>query len=72
MSIRKSNWSDLLSALAMSARDSVRRLFESAMMNARAVTSEMKTVIHEHSILTNNTLSPTLTGLAEQYRRWKK
>lgn len=43
MSIRKSNWSDLLTALAMSARESVRRLFESAMMNARAVISAMKT-----------------------------
>ena len=43
MSIRKSNWSDLLSALAMSARERVRRLLESAMMNARAVISAMKT-----------------------------
>lgn len=43
-SMRKSNWSDLLKALAMSERDSVRRLFESAMMKARAVTSAMKTI----------------------------
>lgn len=43
MSMRKSNWSDLLTALAMSARESVRRLLESAMMKARAVISEMKT-----------------------------
>ena len=43
MSIRKSNWSDLLSAFAISARDRVRRLFESAIMNARAVISDMKT-----------------------------
>ena len=43
MSMRKSNWSDLLRAFAMSARDNVRRLFESAMMNARAVISAMKT-----------------------------
>lgn len=41
--MRKSNWSDLLSALAMSARDKVRRLLESATMNARAVISAMKT-----------------------------
>ena len=41
--MRKSNWSDLLSALAMSARERVRRLLESAMMNARAVISAMKT-----------------------------
>ena len=35
----------------MSARDSVRRLFESAMMNARAVISDMKTrrVVHQKS-----------------------
>ena len=43
MSIRKSNWSDLFSALAMSERDRVRRLFESAMMNAREVISAMNT-----------------------------
>lgn len=42
--MRKSNWSDLLIALAMSARDNVLRLFESAMMKARAVISAMKTV----------------------------
>lgn len=45
MSMRKSNWSDLLSALAMSARDRVRRLLESATMNARAVISAMKTFV---------------------------
>lgn len=44
MSIRKSNWSVLLNAFAMSDRDSVRRLFESAIMNARAVISAMKTI----------------------------
>ena len=43
MSIRKSNWSDLLIAFAMSARERVRRLFESAMIKARAVISAMKT-----------------------------
>lgn len=43
ISIKKSNWSDLLSALAMSARERVRRLLESAMINARAVISEMNT-----------------------------
>ena len=43
MSIRKSNWSDLLSAFAMSARDNVRRLFESATIKARAVISDIKT-----------------------------
>ena len=43
MSMRKSNWSDLLTAFAMSARDSVRRLFESAIMKARAVISAMNT-----------------------------
>lgn len=43
ISIKKSNWSDLLKAFAMSERESVLRLFESAMMNARAVISEMKT-----------------------------
>lgn len=45
VSMRKSNWSDLLSALAMSARDNVRRLFESATINARAVISAMKTLL---------------------------
>jgi len=43
--MRKSNWSDLLSALAMSARDNVRRLFESATINARAVISAIKTFL---------------------------
>ena len=42
--MRKSNWSDLLSALAMSARDKVRRLLESATMKARAVISAIKTL----------------------------
>ena len=45
MSIRKSNWSDFASAFAMSARESVRRLLESAIMNARAVISAMKTAL---------------------------
>ena len=44
MSMRKSNWSDLLRAFAISARESVRRLFESAIMKARAVISAIKTV----------------------------
>src|SRR5271170_6797092 len=43
--MRKSNCSDLPSALAMSPRESVRRLLESAMMKARAVISEMNTVM---------------------------
>ena len=43
ISMRKSNWSDLFRALAMSERESVRRLFESAIMNARAVISDIKT-----------------------------
>lgn len=47
MSMRKSNWSDLLIAFAMSARESVRRLSASAMMNARAVISAMNTA-HSH------------------------
>jgi hypothetical protein len=45
MSMRKSNWSDFPSALAMSARDRVRRLLESATMNARAVISAIKTFL---------------------------
>ena len=45
MSMRKSNISDLLNAFAMSARERVRRLLESAIMNARAVISEMKTMV---------------------------
>ena len=43
MSIRKSNWSDLAMARDMSDRERVRRLFESATMNARAVISAIKT-----------------------------
>ena len=43
MSIKKSNWSDLLSAFAISERERVRRLLESAMIKAREVISEMKT-----------------------------
>ena len=43
MSIKKSNWSDFERAFAMSARESVRRLLESATMKARAVISAMKT-----------------------------
>lgn len=43
MSIKKSNWSDLDRAFEMSERESVRRLFESAIMNARAVISDIKT-----------------------------
>lgn len=43
ISMRKSNWSDLLKALEISERDRVRRLLESAMIKARAVISEMNT-----------------------------
>lgn len=43
--MRKSNWSDLLSALAISERDNVRRLLESAMMKALAVISEINTTV---------------------------
>jgi len=43
MSMRKSNWSDLLRALAMSDLDNVRRLFESAIIKALAVISEINT-----------------------------
>lgn len=43
MSMRKSNWSDLLRALAMSDLDRVRRLFESAIIKALAVISEINT-----------------------------
>ena len=43
ISMRKSNWSDFDRAFDMSERESVRRLFESAMMNARAVISDMNT-----------------------------
>lgn len=43
MSMRKSNWSDLLKALAMSERESVRRLLASATMKARAVISDINT-----------------------------
>lgn len=43
MSMRKSNWSDLLSAFDISERDNVLRLFESAIMKAREVISAMKT-----------------------------
>ena len=42
-SIRKSNWSDLLNAFAMSERERVRLLFESAMIKARAVISAINT-----------------------------
>lgn len=45
MSIRKSNWSDLLSAFAISALDNVLRLLESATMKARAVISEINTKV---------------------------
>jgi hypothetical protein len=44
MSIKKSNWSDLERAFEISERESVRRLLESAIINARAVISDMKTV----------------------------
>ena len=42
MSIRKSNMSDLASAEAMSERCNVRRLFSSAWIHARIVSSVMK------------------------------
>lgn len=42
MSIRKSNMSDLASAEAMSERCKVRRLFSSAWIHARMVSSVMK------------------------------
>ena len=41
--MRKSNWSDLFNALEMSARESVRRLLASAIINARAVISAINT-----------------------------
>lgn len=44
ISIRKSNWSDFAMARDMSDRERVRRLLESATMNARAVISAMKTI----------------------------
>lgn len=43
ISMRKSNWSDLAMARAISDRERVRRLLESATMNARAVISAMNT-----------------------------
>lgn len=43
ISIKKSNWSDLAIARAMSDLDKVLRLFVSATMKARAVISAMKT-----------------------------
>ena len=43
ISMRKSKWSDLVRALAISALDNVRRLLESATMNARPVISAMNT-----------------------------
>ena len=46
ISMRKSKWSDLVRALAISARDKVRRLLESATMNARPVISAMNTRFH--------------------------
>ena len=71
ISIRKSNWSDLLSALAMSARESVRRLFESATMNARAVISAINTIERLHEEISSvtyyrRTCGRTFTGFAEQ------
>lgn len=48
--MRKSNWSDLLSALAMSERDRVRRLFESAIMKALAVISDIKTTFRHKTL----------------------
>lgn len=44
ISIKKSNWSDLERAFEISDRESVRLLFESAIMNARAVISDIKTI----------------------------
>lgn len=68
--MRKSNWSDLLTAFAMSARDSVRLLFESAMMKARAVISEMKTAGKgvNTTLQHRRNRARTFAGLAEQDR----
>ena len=44
ISIRKSKWSDLVRALAISALDNVRRLLESATMKARPVISAINTI----------------------------
>ena len=54
-SMRKSNWSDLPRAFEMSARESVRRLFASATMNARAVISAMNTAALSQPLQKNNT-----------------
>ena len=75
--MRKSNWSDLLSAFAMSARESVLRLFESAIMNARAVISAMKTAVILDAQYVENTKSrmgtysrkPCRTGSELQSRK---
>ena len=69
ISMRKSNWSDLLTAFAMSARDRVRRLLESAMMNARAVISAINTT-DEVQYVTKpaNQTGLTFTSLAEEDR----
>lgn len=71
--MRKSNWSDLLNAAAISERESVRRLLESAMMNARAVISSMNTTVYEdlRGIIHKNTAHShkpcrTRSGLSEQ------
>ena len=67
MSMRKSNWSDLLTALAMSARERVRRLFESAMMKARAVISAINTTRDVQGVSNEGSqLRLTFTSLAEE------
>lgn len=67
--MRKSNWSDLLMAFAMSARERVRLLFESAMMNARAVISAMNTGAMDtlQGVLSNSERH-TFAGFAEEDR----
>jgi len=60
ISMRKSNWSDLLSALAMSERDSVRRLLASATMKALAVISEIKT---GHQLVRRNWIGAVISAI---------
>lgn len=66
--MRKSNWSDLLSALAMSERDNVRRLLESAMIKALAVISEIKTSPAVNNPQCKRENGRTLASFAEQNR----
>jgi hypothetical protein len=66
ISMRKSNWSDLPRALAISERESVRLLLESAMMNARAVISDIKT---DNMIVSDVRPSFTVAYFRMLYRR---